>query len=355
MTSGRNSKRSLLKLAGLSPLAAMGRWARAADAAITRIAFGSCAHQDKPQPVWDAVLANHPDLFVFLGDNIYGDSDDPQVLAAKYRQLAAKDGFRRLRSATGIMAIWDDHDYGRNDAGREYPAKEASRQLMLEFWEEPPDSPRWRRPDGIYTSRILDFGGRRLQVILPDLRWNRTPVSQVETAAELRQRDAADMGPYRPVSDPAAVLLGENQWQWLQACFEEPVDVRLIGSSIQLLPEFTGWETWANFPRERERFLGLLARHQEVPAIILSGDVHWCELSRYQAAPLQAPVFELTSSGLTETWEKISPNRHRVGEAFAQANFGLVEIDWRQARPAIRLSVRNVANQELIGRQLPTP
>src|SRR3989337_529307 len=43
------------------------------DRSLTRIAFGSCAKQTKDQPIWDAVLAAKPDLFVFLGDNIYGD------------------------------------------------------------------------------------------------------------------------------------------------------------------------------------------------------------------------------------------------------------------------------------------
>jgi len=69
-----------------------------------RIAFGSCARQDKPQPIWDAVLASEPDLFVFLGDNIYGDTRDPTVLRAKYAQLAAQPGFKRLRERVPVLA-----------------------------------------------------------------------------------------------------------------------------------------------------------------------------------------------------------------------------------------------------------
>ena len=84
---------------------------------IQRIAFGSCSHQDKPQPIWSEVLAADPDLFIFLGDNIYGDSEDAQVLAAKYQKLAAVPGIQRLRESTEIIAIWDDHDYGQNDSG----------------------------------------------------------------------------------------------------------------------------------------------------------------------------------------------------------------------------------------------
>ncbi len=116
---------------------------------INRIAFGSCVHQDKPQPVWDVVNAAKPDVFVFLGDNIYGDSEDPAVLQAKYKQLGAVPGFQQLRQQTDVVAIWDDHDYGVNDGGLEYPSKEASRQVMLDFFGEPADSERRSRPDGI--------------------------------------------------------------------------------------------------------------------------------------------------------------------------------------------------------------
>ena len=55
-------------------LAALDGAARAAEGPpLTRIAFGSCAHQDKPQPIWGAVLDYRPELFVFAGDNVYGD------------------------------------------------------------------------------------------------------------------------------------------------------------------------------------------------------------------------------------------------------------------------------------------
>jgi alkaline phosphatase D len=106
---------------------------RGADAspALTRIAFGSCAKQSKDQPIWDAVLATKPELFVFLGDNIYGDTRDMKELRAKYAQLAAKPGFQRLRASTPLLATWDDHDFGEDDAGADYPMKEESRRS---FW-----------------------------------------------------------------------------------------------------------------------------------------------------------------------------------------------------------------------------
>lgn len=319
---------------------------------IQRIAFGSCSHQDKPQPIWSEVLAADPDLFIFLGDNIYGDSQDPEVLAAKYQKLAAVPGIQRLRESTEIIAIWDDHDYGQNDGGAEYASKEESRRVMLDFWDEPDDSPRRTRDSGIYTSYLYGEAGRKVQVILLDLRWNRSPLAVVKDPLRREGRELGNRGPYEASLAKGATLMGEPQWQWLENELQVEADVRIIGSSIQLLAEFTGWETWANYPKDRQRFFELLEKHQQEPVLILSGDVHWSEYSEIRETANGWPLLELTSSGLTEEWKAISPNRHRVGEAFAVANFGLIEIDWSSEIPAFDLNIRDVSGTNLIQRRV---
>ncbi len=346
------SKRQLLKLIGLGSLAFSARPLLAQES-LTRIAFGSCLHQDKPQPIWDAVIAANPQLFLFLGDNIYGDSDDPAVLAAQYQKLSAQPGFQRLQEMTELQAIWDDHDYGRNDAGVEYPSKEASRELFLDFWKEPASSARRSRPDGIYTASTYGPQGRRTQIIMLDLRWNRTALTAVPSEAEQAARVAQNMGPYAADFSAAASLLGAAQWRWLEEQLREPAELRILCSSIQVLADFTGWESWANFPAERERLLQLLGKTTSSVNLIISGDVHWCEYSQLSLSPDTIPLAELTSSGLTETWEAISPNRHRVGEAYAVANFGLIEIDWRGDKPRLHLSVRDQSSAALIEQHHP--
>lgn len=314
----------------------------------TIIAFGSCVHQDRPQPIWQAVLADEPEVFVFLGDNIYGDSEDPTVLQSKYEQLGAVAGFQRLREQADVVAIWDDHDYGVNDGGIEYPSKEASRQVMLDFWNEPEESERRSRPDGIYTSYEYGERGQKVQLILLDLRWNRTPLVEIEDMAKREARLAQDIGPYDADLSAAATMLGEPQWQWLQQQLEVDVDLRIIGSSIQLLADFTGWESWANFPGDRQRFFALLQSAPVVPTVIISGDTHWSEFSRIDDAGLPYALVEMTSSGLTEEWHAISPNRHRVGEAFAVANYGLMAVDWSGDSPVLDMSIRDESGAILI-------
>ena len=61
----------------------------------TRIAFGSCAHQNKEQPILDRVLEWSPSAFVYLGDNIYGDTRNMNKLREKYERS------RSSRSSSG--------------------------------------------------------------------------------------------------------------------------------------------------------------------------------------------------------------------------------------------------------------
>lgn len=315
---------------------------------LQRIAFGSCANQTREQPIWTKVIEAQPDLFIMLGDNVYADTDDPIQIQASYEQLAAQPGFQRLRESTQLIATWDDHDYGQNDIGADYVAKAESRRIMLDFFEEPADSPRRSQADGIYTSYSFGDEDQTVQVILLDLRWGRSELISVSDPERLRQRGTDNRGPYEANLSADARLMGAMQWRWLERQLQQPADLRIIGSSIQLLAEFTGWETWANYPKERQRFIELLAHYQSEPIVIISGDVHCSELSRIDETANGWPLIELTSSGLTEEWTAISPNRHRIGQAFAQANFGLIEIDWEQSPPAVILSITSEEGQRLI-------
>jgi len=318
----------------------------AAGEPVKRVAFGSCAHQDKDQPIWDAILAAKPDLFVFLGDNIYGDTRDPAVMKAKYAQLAAKPGFQRLRESVPILSVWDDHDYGENDIGVEYPMKEASRKIFCDFWGEAAESVRRTRPDGVYQSYALGPPGKRLQIILTDLRWNRTPLLSVSKswsrytawALQRRVRGLPIPGPYRINPDPQATILGAAQWDWFDAQLQAPADVRLLGSSIQVLSQGTGWEAWENFAADQARLLASLERARIANLVCLSGDVHYGDLTRLTRANAP-PLWELTSSGLTQVMPVLPPNARRVGEAWRARNFGLVDIDWSSPGPLVTLQV----------------
>ncbi|MDP2633646.1 MULTISPECIES: alkaline phosphatase D family protein [unclassified Pseudoalteromonas] len=321
-----------------------------AATAPNKILFGSCGHQDKAIPIFDAINNENADLFIFLGDNIYGDTNDMTVLANKYQKLGAKLGFKTLKANTPIIAMWDDHDFGQNDAGKEYPHKEQSRQIMLDFFGEPKNSIRRTRPDGIYTSYMYGEGEQTVQVIMPDLRWNRDALNHVSETQYNTQRKANNQGPYSPTEVSGASMLGEAQWLWLEQELKKPAAIKLITSSLQLLPDFTGWESWANFPEDRNRLFSLIKKHKVNGVIIASGDTHWGEISKYREN-LDYPLVEMTSSGLTEKWKDVSPNKHRVGDFTHQVNYGDLSIDWQQADPDISLQLKGIDGKTIMQSQ----
>src|SRR5690606_25410923 len=121
----------------------------------SRIDFGSCLQQDMPQPIWEAIIARKPDVFVLAGDNVYGDTDDMGLLRQSYEKLAAQSGFQRLRKLAPLLATWDDHDYGINDGGADFTKRRESQQVFLDFLKTPADSPR-RKQDGIYDAAVYE-------------------------------------------------------------------------------------------------------------------------------------------------------------------------------------------------------
>ncbi|HUF61550.1 MAG TPA: alkaline phosphatase D family protein [Verrucomicrobiales bacterium] len=309
------------------------RTARDIEGLISRIAFGSCSDQERPQEVLRAVVARKPELFIYLGDNIYGDTRDMSVLRSKYTQLGARPEFQLLRSAVPVAAIWDDHDYGENDAGKEYPFKEESKEIFLEFWGEPKESERRSRP-GIYAAHLFrDEAKRRaLQVILLDTRTFRDPLAH--------NRIPSWKNDYHPDPNPEKTLLGEEQWKWLEEQLQVEADLRVIATSIQFAHEYNGWESWTNLPSELEKMIESIRNARAGGVLFISGDVHWGEISVLRAPGLY-PLHDVTSSGINQDWPSVEPNRNRFGEVVRDYNFGMIEVDWAPEDPAVELRVHD--------------
>ena len=331
-----------------------------ADAVLARIAFGSCAKQDQPQPIWDAVIETQPQVFLFLGDNIYGDTKDVDVLRAKYRLLGAQPGYQKLKAVCPVLATWDDHDYGADDAGAEYPLRRQSQQAFLDFFEAPDDDER-RTRDGVYWASVFGPDGKRVQIILLDTRSFRSPL---KTGFKAGERGEGWRGKYLPNDDPAATILGEAQWRWLEQQLKEPAELRIVASSIEVIAEGHGWEKWGNFPRERQRLLTLLRDTRAAGVIFVSGDRHLAEISRLRAddpAGVGYPLLDITSSSLnapsgnqTKAGTRFANewNSHRLGLTYFDTNFGTIAIDWEQTDPVVRAQVRDEKGDVVLQQRL---
>lgn len=325
------------------------------------MAFGSCLRTSKPQPIWHQVLQHKPAGFIFLGDTVYADTGryadmkGARGIYAAWQDLATNHEFSRFmyraeKQSIQLMATWDDHDYGLNDAGAEFPHKLAAKDAMLNFFGISKTHTGGAKQPGVYDShrQTLFTPSHKpvdVQIILLDTRSFRS---------ELRRADAdnrrLECKAKHTVAneDPLATVLGEEQWNWLDKALREPADIRLLVSSIQVLPEEHCFEKWANFPHERIRLLKLIRDTGAKGVILLSGDRHLAEISLLPSGStaLDYPLYEITSSGLNSAVgarhrAKKEPNRLRTtSSSFGEDNFGYISLEDQKGEDwAVRLSI----------------
>ena len=279
--------------------------------------FGSCLTEKREQPIWSAIKEENLQEFIFMGDNVYGDNeetgelDDMKVAYALQREKLP-DWLKEIK----VNAIWDDHDYGKNDGGEEYLFKEESQELFLDFWQAPLDDPR-RNREGIYFSELREIFNLKVNLIGLDTRYHRSALGQKDK-------------PYSPVDDESKTMLGKVQWNWLEEELSQNNDLNIIVSSIQVIPTNHGFEKWGNFPHERSRLLKLI-EDSKVPTIIVSGDRHKAGIYK------KGDVIELTSSSMnkplpnyiSKIWDLLNKetDAHLIGDMYYPENYGILSIN----------------------------
>jgi alkaline phosphatase D len=318
---------SLLLLFGLSSLHAQ------TTPALSRIVFASCCHESKPAPIFQSILAYKPQLFVWMGDNIYGDSPNTAVLREKYQLQQFRPSYRAICDLCPVIGTWDDHDFGANDAGKNYPNRVESQQAFLDFLREPAGSKR-RTQEGIFTTYVYGPEAQKVRFILLDTRYFRDDIG---TNGD---------------------ILGEAQWAWLEKTLKaSDASINVLVSSFQVIPEDHRFEKWANFANARKRLLDLLAQPAIPPVIMLSGDRHLAEISQLPAEVTGYPLTEITSSALTQSGGSNSTevNKHRIGENYTMNNFGSLTIDWSRSPALVTASIHNVDGAPVRAFTMPAP
>lgn len=311
-----------------------------------KIAFGSCAHQGHPLPIFDLVVKHNPDLFIFLGDNIYGDTKNMDTLRTKYQRLGNKPSYQNLKQNVDIIATWDDHDFGWNDAGRFYKQKEKSKEVFLNFFEEPTSSER-RNHKGIYHSYKYEYQGKIIQVILLDVRTFRDDLKRYHGEFDHDSRYFYDLyyAPHSTTSEYS--LLGKDQWDWLAKELKKDADVRIIGSGTQFGIEYNGYEAWANFPGEQQKMLDLIRETKAEGVLFITGDVHYGEISKLESQNLY-PIYDITSSGLSSKWHFATPNKNRVEGPVMENHFGLLTIDFKAQTPNVKAQIWDIHDNQRV-------
>ena len=282
----------------------------------SRIAFGSCNNAYAPNELWDDVLLAKPEAWIWGGDIVYADSDDFETIEKHYRRQLENVEYKQLAESSKILATWDDHDYGMNDGGVTFSAKNKSQEAFLNFLKVGQSDSR-RDQEGVYYSEQIQTEGHTVEVILLDTRYFRSDLTKGTGGRR-----------YDPNYDETATMLGDVQWNWLsERLSTSTADLVLLVSSIQFLSAEHGFEKWQNLPHERERLISLL-KQVDQPVMVLSGDRHISEWSVLKTA--EKEIVDFTSSGLTHSYEDFSgePNALRKGEVVSVPSYGLLDIDW---------------------------
>ena len=281
------------------------------------IAFGSCNNQRIENTLFDDILKNNPKAWVWGGDIIYSDTDNPTVLVKNYTKFKNNSNYKKFREKTTIIATWDDHDYGINDGGIENPIKKEAQQAFLDFLDVPQDDAR-RSQEGVYYTEIIKNGENSVKIIVLDTRYFRTKL----------KKDPSGKKRYLPTNE--GTILGGKQWKWLEKeLYKSKADFNLIISSIQFLSNKHGFESWGNMPLEVKKLTNLIVSSKAKNTIILSGDRHIAEVSS-KSIGTDYPLIDFTSSGLTHAYTNFhgEENPYRVSEVVFEKNFGLIHFDF---------------------------
>ena len=261
--------------------------------------------QFKTSRIFDTILKEKPDSFVWLGDFAYLDDlkvvdgkrkfmfIDPDAALKRYQQSYDDPYYTKVRQSTKIYGIWDDHDSGINDSDKTNFRKEMYRQMFLDYIDEPKDSKRRSRKGGMYESYFLD-SEKLIKLVLLDVRYDRDSVSD-------------DSIPFEEKS-----LLGKEQEEWLkQEVLNSKAQFTLIGIGNQLFPDDRPMLEII-FPRTREMLRTLY--NPNTVQILLTGDVHYGEaLVDHCAKYIHGyPLHEFTTSGLSHSVADLSKLYHGI-------------------------------------------
>ena len=290
-------------------------WQYRTDPPTFEFAVGSCAYINETEfdrpgtpygknyQIFTTINDSNPEMMMWLGDNIYlreVDYFSRSGIYKRYSHTRSLPEMQPLLARTNHYAIWDDHDFGPNDADRSYTGKVWTLEAFQDFWANPTYG-----FNGEGTTS--QFVWNDVQFFLLDNRYWRTP----------NERYTGDRE-----------MLGEDQIEWLiDALKYSQATFKFICVGSQVLNTADLYENYMRFPDERAFLLKRIIDEEIDNVVFLTGDRHKSELSVIEDGGIT--IWDLTVSPLTsKSYNSIDePNSLRVeGSHFATQNFGLLEV-----------------------------
>ena len=318
-------------------------WLWRGDAPDFSVALGSCNYinetiVDRPgkpygsgYEIYTKIADKNPNIMIWGGDNIYlreADWDSKTGIYHRYTHSRSTKEMQPLLAKTQNFAIWDDHDFGPNDADRGFYFKYQTQKAFKDFWGNKMYGIAPEQNEGTYST----FNWGDAQFFLMDNRWNKSP----------NDRKTSER-----------ILLGKEQLDWLidnLVTSNAPFKIIVIGG--QTLNTAEVFENYSTYKAEKELLLNEIKANKIKGVMFISGDRHFSELSmqnRENAYPLYDwTVSPLTSGAVSADKTEKEPNTNRVaGSMFNEHNFGMIYFSGSKAERQMKLVLNNREGVEL--------
>ncbi|MFP2994796.1 alkaline phosphatase D family protein [Spongiivirga sp. MCCC 1A20706] len=306
-------------------------WQWRTDPPEVNFAIGSCNYVnekrfDRPgKPygsdfdIFKSIHKKQPDFMLWLGDNTYlreVDWNSRTGFLHRYTHTRSLPEMQPLLASTHHYAIWDDHDYGPNNADGSFQLKETASEVFKLFWGNP-------NYDVINKGGITgSFQWADLEFFLLDNRYFRTSNNNFTTKRE---------------------MLGKTQIDWLiNALVSSRAPFKFVAIGGQVLNSEAMYENYATFSQERKYLLDKIREAKIEGVIFLDGDRHHTALSRMQESDRMYPLYDLTCSSLTagSNNNKEELNVYKLEETLVgQHNFGILNVSGPRKERVLTINI----------------
>lgn len=278
---------------------------------------GSCAYFNQPEydrpgkpyggdsSIFETMAKEKAAFMIWLGDEWYTREVDYYSdwgLWYRAQHERALPILQNFWKAMPQYAMWDDHDYGPNDIGKNYILKNTSRDIWKKYWCNPSYG---ENEQGIYT--MMSWGD--VDVFLTDDRWWRSAD---------KTKDSVNGFP-----NPEKEMLGAQQMEWLKnSLLYSTAPFKIIAMGSQVLNPVSPFDKWSNCPAEYDEFMSFIREYKINGVIFLTGDRHHSEIIKVDR-PGTYSLYDITASPLTS-------GTHVFGGPEKNNPFRVVGIDQKQ-------------------------
>lgn len=315
-------------------------WQWRSDPPAFSFAIGSCYYaneskDDRPgkayggeYQIFDAIHKKAPDFMMWLGDNTYLRTPDflsKTGIRHRYRHARSLPELQPLLSSVHHYAIWDDHDYGPNDADRSYVNKQLTESAFNDYWGNPNTDVTGK---GGITGQFM---WQDVAFFLLDNRYHRAPNKSKQEGKD---------------------LLGGYQIDWLiDALRSSRAPFKFVCVGGQTISNAAVYENYAAYPEERASLLQRIEEEKIEGVIFLSGDRHHTEISKMPRAD-SYPLYDLTCSPLTSGTHRPKDENNDFllkDKTYYERNFGIVSISGPRTDRQLQLTIYNSEGQSQWG------